>query len=584
MTNLSLTFDDGFVQSLTTAASIHRLLVINGGARQFDRLNTASGIKTFESILRENLSPSRIFVFDPTDDSQKIRVVHGADNNSDQTPDNLYAIIQSLKQSPNRQILIVNADTLFTDNEPVQEAEITLLRSLLGFVEDQTVCNKSNIILRVSETQYIPQKILLSTKIKTLSLSMVQMDSRLAFAKMRLSRSQLLLRLGIDADLLASTAARATEGATLDLLNDLLIETEKDQTLRSINDFSNKLRTLKNGYRFSSWTGKELRHQLDNLDKLIGVTVKGQEHALQAIQECMASAYVGLADALKEDRPPRAILFLAGPTGTGKTMVIKELSQVLYGHQQLIRFNGGEYLQEHSVEKILGAPAGYIGHGTPSALEQQLDQKPNSIILFDEIDKAHPNLFLTLLSVLDDGKLTTASGKVLDFSESVICFTSNYGMYEELPNPTGVGTYFRPRFQFSDPYTRVEEMIHQGIFEFFQNRIGRPEVMGRFHGCISAFDFIRDAKPIVMNQVVAISKLLNERHHLELSVDPDVIERIVREYEDSDVSLTLGVRGIRSHMNEHLITPLNLFVFKDQTGVGRIRASVDNNKTVIRRC
>ncbi len=584
MTNLSLTFDDGFVQSLTTAASIHRLLVINGGARQFDRLNTSSGIKSFESILRENLSPSRIFVFNPTDDSQQIRVVHGADNNSEQTPDNLYAIIQSLKQSPNRQILIVNADTLFTDNEPVQEAEITLLRSLLGFVEDQTVCNKSNIILRVSETKYIPQKILLSTKIKTLTLSMVQMDSRLAFAQMRLNRSPLLKRLGVDLDLLASIAARATEGASLDLLNDLFIESENDQSLQSVDDFSDKLKTLKNGYRFTAWSGSELRNQLMSLDQLLGKSVKGQEHALKAIKHRMADAYVGLGQALKQDRPPRAILFLAGPTGTGKTMVIKELSQQLYGHQDLIRLNGGEFQMEHSVEKLIGAPPGYIGHGSPSALEKQLDAKPNSIVLIDEIDKAHPKLLLTLMSILDDGQLTTAAGKVLDFSESVICFTSNYGMYDELQNPSGVGTHFIPRFQFSDSYETVSAMIQQGVRQFFEQRIGRPEIMGRLANAVIAFDFIRDARPIVSNQVAAIAKLLKDKHHFDLDVAPDVIDRIVSEYQQNHSSLILGVRGIRPYLDQYVITPLNLYVFEAAQSGGRITASLDNNQTVIRRC
>lgn len=584
MTNLSLTFDDGFVQSLITAASIHRLLVINGGARQFDRLNTSAGIKTFESVLRENLSPSRMIVFDPTADSQQIRVVHGADNNSEQTPYNLSAIIQSLKQSSNRQILIVNADTLFTDNEPVQGTEIALLRSFLGFVEDQTLCNKSIIIMRVSNTLNVPVKILLNAKVKTLSLGMVQMESRFAFSKMRLSRSPLLTRLGIDVDLLASTAARATEGASLDLLNDLLIESEADQTLTSLDDFSNKLKVLKNGFRFTSWSGSELRNQLRQLDRLLGNTVKGQEQALKAIKHRMADSYVGLGDALKQDRPPRAILFLAGPTGTGKTMAVKQLSQVLYGHQDLIRLNGGEFQQEHSVEKLIGAPAGYIGHGSPSALETQLDAKPNSIVLLDEIDKAHPNMFLTLMSVFDDGQLTTSTGKILDFSESVICLTSNYGMYDELPHPSGVGTYYVPRFQFSDPYEKVAEMIQLGVREFFEKKIGRPEIMGRLSNALISFDFIRDSKPIVMNQVAAIAKLLKEKHQFDLSVDPEIIDRIVADYQNNHSSLILGVRGLRPCLDQYVITPLNLYVFEAAQSGGRITASLDNNQTVIRRC
>lgn len=164
--------------------------------------------------------------------------------------------------------------------------------------------------------------------------------------------------------------------------------------------------------------------RLRNLEKELHKYVIGQDEAVKAVAKAVKRSRVGLKS---PNRPIGSFLFL-GPTGVGKTELSKTLARALFGREEdLIRVDMSEYMEKHSVSKIIGSPPGYVGFGEGGQLSEQIRRHPYSVILFDEIEKAHPDVFNILLQVLDDGHITDSNGRKVDFKNTVIIMTSNAG-------------------------------------------------------------------------------------------------------------------------------------------------------------
>lgn len=161
--------------------------------------------------------------------------------------------------------------------------------------------------------------------------------------------------------------------------------------------------------------------RLKKLDKTLEKRVIGQEEAIQALSKAVKRGRVGLKDPA---RPIGSFLFL-GPTGVGKTELSKALAEALFGNEEdMIRVDMSEYMEKHSVSKMIGSPPGYVGHEDGGQLSEKVRRNPYSVILFDEIEKAHPDVFNILLQVLDDGHITDSQGRKVDFRNTVIIMTS----------------------------------------------------------------------------------------------------------------------------------------------------------------
>ena len=181
----------------------------------------------------------------------------------------------------------------------------------------------------------------------------------------------------------------------------------------------------------STWTGipvskisetenEKLRHLEDNLHK----RVVGQDEAVSAVAKAIRRGRVGLKD---PNRPIGSFLFL-GPTGVGKTELAKALAEALFGNENsMIRVDMSEYMEAHSVSRLIGSPPGYVGYDEAGQLTEKIRRRPYSIVLFDEIEKAHPDVLNILLQVLDDGRITDAQGRVVNFENTIIVMTSNAG-------------------------------------------------------------------------------------------------------------------------------------------------------------
>jgi len=228
----------------------------------------------------------------------------------------------------------------------------------------------------------------------------------------------------------------------------------------------------------SAWTGipvskmlsGELQKYLD-LEKVLEKRVVGQDEALSAVADAIRRNKAGLSDAA---RPLGSFLFL-GPTGVGKTELAKTLADFLFNDEKaLTRIDMSEYGEKHSVSRLIGAPPGYVGYEQGGQLTEAVRRRPYSVILFDEIEKAHPEVFNVFLQILDDGRLTDGQGRVVDFKNVIIIMTSNLGsdLILEAANPETLRASlmellkqsFRPEF-----INRIDETV---IF----NRLGKSEI------------------------------------------------------------------------------------------------------------
>jgi len=297
------------------------------------------------------------------------------------------------------------------------------------------------------------------------------------------------------------------------------------------------------------------------LEEELHKRVIGQDEAVQAVAEAVMRARSGLKD---PNRPIGSFIFL-GPTGVGKTELARALAEFLFDDEKaMVRIDMSEYQEKHAVARLIGAPPGYVGYEEGGQLTESIRRRPYSVVLFDEIEKAHHDVFNVLLQILDDGRLTDGQGRTVDFKNTIVIMTSNVGSH-------GILDY---RGSFSgDGYSRMKDAVLEELRQHF-----RPEFLNRVDEII-VFHALSEEhlKEIVEIQLAGLRKRLAERH-IEIELSDRARSFLVR----SGYDPTYGARPLKRAIQREVETPLarrilsgevrdDQHVFVDLDGAGHLQ-------------
>ena len=282
--------------------------------------------------------------------------------------------------------------------------------------------------------------------------------------------------------------------------------------------------------------------RLENMAKVLHKRVIGQDEAVQAVVRAVKRGRVGLKD---PHRPIGSFLFL-GPTGVGKTELSKALAEALFNDEKsLIRVDMSEYMEKHSVSKIIGAPPGYVGHEEGGQLSEKVRRNPYSVILFDEIEKAHPDVFNILLQVLDDGHITDSQGRKVDFKNTIIIMTSNAGA-QQIVEPKLLG------FASKADAKRDYEVMKNAVMEEVK-RLFKPEFLNRIDETIVFHALTADEmKAIVSLQTKILCDRAEDKLKIKLTVSSAVKEYIVKKAFDQKYGARPLKRMIQTSLEDAL--------------------------------
>lgn len=271
--------------------------------------------------------------------------------------------------------------------------------------------------------------------------------------------------------------------------------------------------------------------RLKKLEQILHERVVGQKEAVEAVSKAIRRGRVGLKD---PDRPIGSFLFL-GPTGVGKTELSKALAEAVFGKEnEIIRVDMSEYMEKHSVSKMIGSPPGYVGYEEGGQLSEKVRRHPYSVILFDEIEKAHPDVFNILLQILEDGHVTDAQGRKISFKNTIIIMTSNAGAQRIVaPKHLGFGT---DESEEAD-YNKMKDSVMEEV-----KRIFKPEFINRIDEVLVFHMLTKDdLKEIVKIFLKSLDKRTNAQMHIKLDVSESAIEHIA----ESGFDKNYGARPIR---------------------------------------
>jgi len=315
------------------------------------------------------------------------------------------------------------------------------------------------------------------------------------------------------------------------------------------------------GYMDSFLDSKTDINQLSGFSEKIKLRIIGQDLAVESLSKALIRAKLGLRS---RKRPLGNFLFL-GPTGVGKTELAKVLADTVFNDNGLIRLDMSDFSEKHTVARLVGAPPGYVGYGEGGELTSKIEENPNSVVLFDEIEKAHPDVLNILLQIMDEGELSDAKGNRYDFSKAVVILTSNIGSDLILKKDIGFT-------EGAKSHDVVEGRLKENL-----KKIMKSELINRFDEVI-VFKKLssRDQKKILNILIQDIAETV-KKQGVNIKVSNSVRTLLLKK----GYSEEYGARGLRRAIESMLLDPIAEFLLRNSTRPLNLTASLDKNNKIV---
>jgi ATP-dependent Clp protease ATP-binding subunit ClpC len=312
-------------------------------------------------------------------------------------------------------------------------------------------------------------------------------------------------------------------------------------------------------FKLTEAESKKLVRMEDELHK----RVVGQEPAITAVSKAIRRSRAGIKD---PKRPAGSFIFL-GPSGVGKTELARTLAEFLFGDEDaMVRIDMSEYMEKHAVSRLVGSPPGYIGYDEGGQLTEAVRRKPYSVLLLDEIEKAHPDVFNILLQILEDGRLTDAQGRTVDFRNSIVIMTSNIGAQDIARNtPLGFAVSDEGGVTYEDMKSRIMGEL---------KKVFRPEFLNRIDEVIVFHKLTKEEIMEIVDLMVSRVRTQVAEHELQLELSRDAKELLV----DKGWDPTMGARPLRRAIQRYIEDPLADEVLKAGEMTPGSTVSVDRDK------
>jgi ATP-dependent Clp protease ATP-binding subunit ClpA len=583
-----------WIQNLMMAIERREVIILHGNVR--DRY-----IVPQNNIVYENLTEmikdlwktkySRVILYDPVGKERIFEESQDSKKQADQIEQAVPADRIFAKwgkkylntSNENTLAIIFYLDKLVSYKANYGQEEMTLILHLEKLIDNITSNNRL-VMVALRDTMIPIELYTNSPKTAVISIPFPDKEDRNAYLKYRLGEHN---NLELITDL--------SDGLYLRDLDTIASEIKGKNELGS-----KEIKQLINKYRIGEqedyWGKLDIEKINNGFNWFTGDGgVKGQDEAVHKVIDTLTLARAGMSGMSSGTASkPKGVLFFAGPTGVGKTFLAKNLAEFLFGSKEaFIRFDMSEFKEEHSYSKFIGSPPGYVGYERGGLLTNAVKERPFSVVLFDEIEKAHPKIMDMFLQILDEGRLTDSRGQTVFFTETVIIFTSNIGTRTEnsrgnrIDESENINKILQEKITEDERKIKVKDHFRKAVEDFFMFEISRPELLNRIGNNIVPFNYIQNAdiqKDIVKSNLKRIKNDFEDRfkqkHYSIQFLDP-VIDHIVNI--NSKKIAASGGRSVTTAIEDEVMKELSKEVLRaeyDETTNSKF--SVDVEKSRIR--